>query len=63
MRAEILLKEFLIALSLLSLSGFTISGKLQQFIPFNSVEGEIALAVVSATFGLLFLTTSIKIKR
>lgn len=63
MRAEISLKEFLIALALLSLTGATASGKLQQLVPFNSVEGEIALVVLSATFGLLLLATSIKIKR
>lgn len=63
MRAEISLKEMLASLVLLSLAGATASGKLQQFVPFNSVEGEIALAVLSATLGLLFFIASIKIKR
>jgi len=63
MKAEISLKEFFIALVLLSIARATASGKLQQYIPFNSVEGEMALAVLSVTFGVLLLLTSIKIKR
>lgn len=63
MRAEISLREMLVSLALLSLAGATVSGKLQQFVSFNSVEGEIALVVLSATLGLLFFIASIKIKR
>lgn len=63
MKAEISVKEFIVGLSLLSVSGATFMGKLQQYIPFNSIESEIALACFTASIGLALLFTSIKIKR
>lgn len=50
---------FLIAIACMVVAIGLSSGELQQIIKFNSVKSEVAMFIMSATCGLLFLNFSI----
>jgi hypothetical protein len=63
MKLEICLKSFALAVVYLSLAVALTSGKVQEFIKFNSVDAEMFAFILSSGMGIACLVASLKLKR